>query len=106
MIVFRNSLLPFRGFSAMNFCGVILFVRKGVVLTDRLMNHERIHSRQIFEMLIIGFYLWYLFEWVVKLFKYRLQSYYNVSFEREAYRNEANREYLKERKAFAWFRFI
>ena len=106
MIIYPNNLLPFKGFAAMNFCGVILFVRKGVVLTDRLMNHERIHSRQIFEMLIVGFYLWYLAEWLLKLFKYQLNSYYNVSFEREAYMNDANLEYLKERKLFAWVKLI
>jgi len=106
MIIYRNSFLPVKGFSAFNFCGVILFVRKGAVITERLKNHKKIHSRQMFEMLIVVFYLRYLLEWFVKLFKYRLQSYYNVSFEREAYRNEMDLDYLRERKIFAWVKLI
>ena len=82
MITYRNNFLPVKGFSAFNFCGVILFVRKEVVITERLKNHEKIHTRQMIELLVVLFYLWYLFEWLVKLFKHRLQSYNNVSFER------------------------
>ena len=105
MKVYHNSVIPFKEFAAINICG-ILFVRNGVVVTDRLLNHERIHTAQIKEMLYVFFYLLYGLEWILKLFKYRLNSYYNISFEREAYRNERNMEYLKERKAFAWINFI
>lgn len=43
MRVIYNNWLPFKGFAAMNICG-ILFVRNGVKVTDRLLNHEEIHT--------------------------------------------------------------
>jgi len=105
MKVVVNNVIPIKGFSGINLFGV-LFVRNGVVVTDRLMNHERIHTAQMREMLYVFFYLWYVVEWFVKLFKYGSQSYYNISFEREAYNNERDLDYLKERKLFGWFKYL
>lgn len=64
--------------------------------------HEQIHWVQQKEMLCLFFYLWYLIEWFIKLFKYKNKAYYAISFEREAYDNESNLNYLKTRKSFAW----
>jgi len=72
----------------------------------RIVNHEKIHWKQQLEMLIIFFYLWYVIEWLLKLIKYGKDAYNNISFEREAYANEENFEYLKTRKHFAWFKLI
>jgi len=105
MKVIYNSILPAKGFSAINLFGV-LFVRKGVVVNDRLLNHEQIHTAQMREMLYVFFYLWYVMEWLLKLFKYGLNSYYHISFEREAYRHATDLCYLKGRKMFAWMKFI
>lgn len=69
-------------------------------------NHESVHWRQQIEMLGIFFYLWYCFEWVVKLFKYGRMAYYAISFEREAYSKEHDLEYLKNRKPFAWIHYL
>lgn len=69
------------------------------VKTDRLINHERIHLRQQLEMLVIPFYIWYLVEFYTK-------GYYNISFEREAYRNEHDPTYLRRRKPFAFLKYI
>ena len=66
MKIVRTKYLPLRGFSAMNFLG-ILFVHPGVYLSQELINHERIHTAQLLEMGIIGFYIWYSVEWVVRL---------------------------------------
>jgi hypothetical protein len=40
------------------------------------------------ELLYIGFYVWYVIEWVFNLFKYcdRMVAYRNISFEKEAYK--------------------
>ena len=92
----------FRGITLYPF----IFVRE---LKDKnnvvLIYHERIHLRQQLEMLIIPFYIFYLLEWLVKWCYYRNRhvAYKNLSFEREAYQNEANFEYLKHRK---WFQFL
>jgi len=73
-----------------------------------LLNHERIHLRQQAELLILPFYIWYVFEYLIKLMQYKdkKQAYRNVSFEREAYANEANPDYLKNRKFWAFLKFL
>lgn len=72
----------------------------------RIINHESIHIKQQQELLVIPFYILYITEWFIKLFFYGKQSYYNISFEREAYSNEKNYKYLKERKNYAWIKRI
>ena len=72
-----------------------------------LINHEKIHLYQQLEMLIIPFYLLYLghyFIGLIKLKKY-YPAYMNIVFEREAYRNEWNLEYLKNRKLWAFWKY-
>jgi len=56
MKVIYNNIIPFDGFASINLFGII-FVRNGVVVSDRLLNHERIHTRQMIEMLFLFFYL-------------------------------------------------
>lgn len=65
MIIF-NRIIPFKGFNAMNLFGII-FVRKGGVVNKVVLNHERIHTRQQIEMLVLPFYLWYIVEWLIRL---------------------------------------
>ena len=101
--VIRNRLLPPKGFTAMNLLGAI-FVRRGVRVSSRLVNHERIHTAQMRELLFIFFYLCYLFEWLVRLFM-RGNAYRNISFEREAYANDDDEHYLERRKHFAAWRY-
>ena len=59
-------------------------------------------------MLILPFFLWYLVEFVVNLFKYNdwSKAYRNISFEREAYDFEKKKDYLAFRKKFAWFNYL
>ena len=64
-----------------------------------LINHERIHLRQQLELLVIPFYIWYLIE-------YFAFGYWNIPFEREAYDNEKNLDYLKSRKLFSFTKYI
>lgn len=104
MIIVRNNIVPFSGFAAINLFG-ILFVRKNVVITERMLNHERIHTAQMKEMLFIFFYLWYFFEWIVKIFiEGKENAYRSISFEREAYNNEDDLMYLKSRKWYSWIK--
>ena len=104
MKIVRTKYLPLRGFSAMNFLG-ILFVHPGVYLSQELINHERIHTAQLLEMGIIGFYIWYLVEWLVRLVQ-RGSAYRRLSMEREAYENQRDLDYLKHRKHFAWRKYL
>jgi len=105
MNIVYNNIIPFRGFAAINLFG-ILFVRKNVILTDRIINHESIHTAQMKELLYVFFYIIYVIEWLFKLFKFGLNSYCNISFEREAYQNEDNLEYLKSRRRLGFVKYL
>ena len=67
MRVVRSRWIPFRGFSAINLFEVI-FVRKDLpeeYLTnthwlETIVRHERIHTRQMLELLVLPFYLYYI----------------------------------------------
>jgi len=72
----------------------------------RIINHESIHIKQQEELLVIPFYILYVTEWFIKLFFYGKEAYYNISFEREAYANENNYKYLKNRRFWAWLKYL
>lgn len=78
----------------------------GTIRLEHTKVHESIHLKQQDEMLVIFFYLWYFFEWIIKLFKYGKRAYMNLSFEREAYANSRYPEYLKIRKKFTWTKYL
>lgn len=104
MIVIRNRILPPKGFVAINLFGII-FVRKNANISEKTLRHEAIHSAQIKELLVIGFYALYLWFWIVNLFRHRFKNhiaYRNICFEIEAYSNADDIDYLKKRKRFAW----
>jgi hypothetical protein len=129
MICIKNNLIPFKGYKAINLFGIV-FTRED--LTDKEKNHESIHSLQIVESAILGFYLFssivlifnlsswwillslasfYIFyglEYVIiRLFhKKQNDAYHDVSFEEEAYVNDDNLEYKKERIPFNWIQYI
>lgn len=76
--------------------------------SERLLLHERIHLRQQLEMLILPFYIWYVMEWAVKWARCKDSSkaYYDIGFEREAYTNDRNPEYLKTRRFWNFIPYI
>lgn len=73
-----------------------------------LLNHERIHLRQQLELGLVVFYVWYLLEYLYRWVQYKNQylAYRNISFEREAFDNDRNMNYLITRKWFAFRRYI
>ena len=105
MKIIYNKILPPKGFAAINIFG-ILFARKGANITEKTKNHERIHTAQMRELLYIPFYVLYLLEWLIKLLFYGGSAYRNLSFEREAYNNDDNLQYLETRKPYAWVKSI
>jgi len=72
-----------------------------------LVNHEMIHIRQQLELLIIPFYLWYFIEFFVRYIKTgdRYKAYISISFEKEAYSNEDNLEYNKNKKFWSFLKY-
>ena len=73
-----------------------------------LLNHEKIHIRQQLELLVLPFFLWYFIEYAVRLLQYKNTSlaYRNISFEREAYANEADLNYLNTRRFFRFWNYL
>lgn len=109
-----------------------LFTAPKANITEVDLNHERIHERQMKELLYIFFYLWYGVEWVVRLVQFwkvgrsayrtsalkglkrfreafrklNYMAYRNVSFEKEAYQNEEDISYLKYRIFFKSMNYL
>lgn len=104
MKIVRNRLLPPKRFAAIYLFGV-LFCRRDTIVTSELIHHEQIHHRQMIEMLVVGFYLWYIGEWLIRLFLPG-NAYKNISFEREAYHNMQHPDYLAHRKPYAWWKYL
>ena len=73
-----------------------------------LLNHERIHVLQAIELLILPFYLLYLLEFFIRFIQFRnfTRAYLNISFEREAYENEHNLQYLQKRKLYSFLKYV
>lgn len=77
-------------------------------LGEIVVNHEKIHFRQQIEMLFIFFYLWYLVEYLIRWMggQSKEKAYRGISFEREAYQFQENKDYLKTRKLYSWVKYL
>ena len=73
-----------------------------------LLNHEKIHLKQQLELLILPFYIWYVLEFVFRFIQHknRHAAYINISFEKEAYVNERNLQYLNERRFWRFLKYL
>ena len=75
---------------------------------DKVLNHERIHLKQQWELLVIFFYLFYTLFWLINMARFRdsQKAYLEIPFEKEAHANEANWVYTLNRKRVAWVGYI
>lgn len=73
-----------------------------------IINHEKIHLRQQVEMLVIPFYIWYILEWAVRFIALRNfnAAYLSISFEKEAYKNEKDFNYLENRGFWSFLKYL
>ena len=108
-IVMTNSKIPkltsfFINVSAITIFPFIFIKDKGNIIT---LNHEKIHWAQQKELLIIGFYLLYVINWLFNLIRCRdfYIAYRSIIFEREAYKKEVYIDYLENRKNYAWVKY-
>lgn len=108
MFVIVNKYLLVKRFDGVVMWPFIFLKRKELKENDAFMNHERIHLKQQLELLVLLFYFWYFTEYLIRYFRYRnsYKAYSNISFEREAYANEDNLDYLRERKIWAFLRYL
>ena len=106
MIIIKNKIIPFGNYSTINLFGILF--TKSDSLSPKTINHERIHTKQMLEMLIVFYYLWYCIEYVIVRFCHKKQNaaYHDISFEEEAHNNDDNLHYLDNRKHFAWWRYV
>lgn len=132
MKIIYNSIIPFGRFVALTLL-IWLFIKRGKELTERLLNHEKIHMRQQLEIVaaclvinatIIGLmgcsWWWMLASIVAPFIMYGIsigieillppydQAYRNSCFETEAIYNEHKPSYTRRwwRHLFGWVRNI
>ncbi len=108
MIVIVFKYLTPKGFRGLTLFPFVFLKHHGDKHHAVLLNHERIHVRQQMELLVIPFFVWYILEYFVRLiqFKDRNLAYRNISFEREAYQNEKNLYYLKQRSFWSFINYL
>jgi hypothetical protein len=104
MFVIINKFLIPKGYK-----GIALFpfiiLKNNFDKQDKVMiNHEKIHIRQQLELLIFPFYILYGLNFLINLIKYKNRelAYRNIIFEKEAYANETNLSYLRNRKLWGF----
>lgn len=112
-MIIKNNILPPKGFKAIAIFPFI-FVRIGETMSDIDLNHEKIHLNQqkkvmiIFVILLIPVIWYFSLTWWSILFSYLpfyvlygifhlIYGYRKNPFEKEAYDNENNLEYLKNK---------
>lgn len=85
-----------------------IWARETEWIDKYVINHERIHTEQMKELLFIPFYILYVVEWLIRLVQYRNcdQAYRNISFEREAYYHGHDLCYLNHRRRYTFLRFL
>ena len=106
-------ILVFKHFFYKNYVGLSLWpfiiLKEDSLKTDEvLINHERIHLKQQRELLILPFYVLYISEWLFRTVRYMdsYRAYQNISFEREAYANEKDMQYLSKRRFFGFLQYL
>jgi hypothetical protein len=106
-LIVSKYLVP-KGFRAITAYPFVMLRDDSYKDNSVLINHERIHIRQQIEMLILPFYVFYFFDFLIKLIIYRNRNraYNNVGFEREAYDNERNPDYLKSRPFWRFLLYL
>ena len=109
MTIIPNRYLPVKGFHALNLFGIVFVRRDAWQKTTpqerrTMLRHEAIHTAQMRELGYIGFYLFYVLEWICRLILHPRNAYRGSSFEREAYRHQTEPGYLLTRRPFAQWR--
>lgn len=105
-IIVKNKIIPFGSYTTINLFGILF--TKSDYLSPITINHERIHTKQMLELLIVGYYIWYIIEYIIVRFCHKKQNdaYHDISFEEEAHNNDTNLHYLDNRKHFAWWKYV
>jgi hypothetical protein len=97
--------LPYSGMAVFPF---VLIKHTDFKWSKTLVYHERIHLMQQLELLILPFYFFYVFNYCVNLVRFRNhdRAYREIIFEKEAYQNEKEINYLRKRPFWAFLRYL
>ncbi|UZH56211.1 hypothetical protein JRG66_04930 [Salinimicrobium tongyeongense] len=108
MFVVVNKFILAKHFDGVVLWPFIVVKREELKKNPVFMNHERIHLKQQLELLVIFFFVWYFFEYFIRLIKYRdsYKAYNRICFEREAYANERNLKYIPNRKFWDFRKYL
>ena len=108
MILIVSKYLTPKGFRGLTFFPFVFMADKEDKLNEIFINHEKIHLRQQLELLIVPFFIWYLMEFFVRWFQFKDKyvAYKNISFEREAYDNEKDLDYIKSRSFWKFLSYL
>ena len=108
MIVIVSRYLIPKGFRGITLFPFIIVSETDLKQNSVMINHEKIHIRQQIELLILPFFVWYGIEFLIKWFSFKDKNaaYRNISFEREAYANEKDLNYLKSRSFWSFLKYV
>jgi len=97
-----------KGYLGMALFPFIFLRSKKLIKYKILINHEKIHLRQQLELLVLPFYIIYMIEFCIKLFRHGdwKRAYALISFEKEAYANESNLKFLQKRPFWNFMRYF
>lgn len=107
MILITKHIFPSK-FNGLAIYPFILLKNKSLKSNLLIINHEKIHLKQQLELLWIFFFIWYGLEFLVRYIQLKdaNMAYKNISFEKEAYTNELNLNYLNDRKLFSFLKYL
>jgi hypothetical protein len=107
VILILKYIVP-RGYIGITIFPFMFLKYKALKRNPILINHEKIHLKQQLELLIIPFFVFYTLEFFMRLIQYRNWNlaYRNISFEREAYRNEKDLNYIKQRSFWNFIKYF
>jgi len=102
-VIVSKYLIP-KGFRGITLFPFIVVSGHELKQDPVMIHHEKIHIRQQLELLILPFFIWYGIEFFIKWLRYKdkNKAYRNISFEREAYENEKDLDYLKQRSFWSF----
>lgn len=130
--IIYNNLIPMKGYQAITIWPFVFAWKSAKPLKAHVENHEKIHLRQQMEVLVAAaavlaaviwiadwswwwmlaslaiYYAGYGLDYAVRRILYRshLEAYRNIAAEQEAYLNQYDRAYLRQRRPFAWVKYL
>jgi len=106
-VIVTRYLIP-KGFRGITLFPFIIVPEYDLKQNSVMINHEKIHIQQQIELLILPFFLWYGVEFLIKwiVYKDKNVAYRNISFEKEAYLNEKDLNYINQRSFWMFLNYL